>query len=443
MGKVRKTCCRGLLIIGVSRVFLVLFQQHAFPQHPHLHSTQHIHLIMAASPMILVAGASGVGKAVLMSALGAKPEDGSQEATSLHTLRLDTKYYTADLPVHCHEVSSSSNGTPAAPPATTLDQLQALVLVLDAGSSRSHAAAMDFVKALQDREFDIQLLVANKVDSLSGQQDSSSGGAVAGPRPTWLQDARTWCYTNGFEYIEAAAGKPAVDVTLQDEDGEQQGVARVLAALQAHMWPNMQQKTPSQQAAAAAAARTSLPGSSSSSAKDQGTARLPQQSQPLPEQPADSAHAASAAAVDAVPTQQQEQQQQQHQQAKPQQGHAAVLDLDENPFLDGDMDDFEQLMRQVMGECVTLCLLCQDAHHMQALFVRGVSSDISAHHEKPHMLCCSGGAALTKQVLVGDHVPCSTPVPCCVCCAVQAPVPGCPRCLMKTGGQQQQTWRSN
>lgn len=335
--------------------------------------------------MILVAGAPGVGKAALLRALGANPDAAAGSQNCLHTLHLDTKYYTADLLVHCHEVSSSSSpGTAVA----TLDQLQALVLVIDAGSSSSHAAAMDFVKSLQDREFDIQLLVANKVDSLGGQQGSSS--SAAGPRPAWLQDARTWCYSNGFESIEAAAGTPAADAALQDEDGEQQGVARVLAALQAHMWPNMQQK-PLSQPAPAAATSTSLSGSSSS-AKDQGPARLPQQSQQaLEQQAADPAQAAaSTAAVDAVPMQQHSgsaakepaQQEQQQQQAKQQQDPSAMLDLDETPFLDADVDGFEQLMRQVMGECDLVC--CARTHHMQGLLVCGAGGgDISQTQLKP------------------------------------------------------------
>lgn len=357
----------------------------------------------ATPPMILVAGAAGVGKAALLRALGANPAAAAGSQNCLHTLHLDTKYYTADLLVHCHEVSTSSSpGTAAALDRAAVDQLQALVLVVDAGSSRSHAAAMDFFQSLQDREFDIQLLVANKVDSLVGQQDNSSG---AGPRPAWLQDARTWCYSNGFEYIEAAAGTPAADATLQDEDGEQQGVARVLAALQAHMWPNMQQKPPSQPSAAAAAASTSSTGSSS--AKDQGGERLPQ---PPLEQAAHLAQAASTAAVDAVPTQQhsgpaakRQPAQQQQQQAKQQQG-PAVLDLDENPFLDADVDGFEQLMRQVMGECDFVWRA--RTHHMQGLPVRGAGGDISTQQlkthsrnfacmvahiacpRKPHMVCC-------------------------------------------------------
>jgi hypothetical protein len=328
-----------------------------------------------------------VGKATLLQALQATKSAGKDPC--LYQLRLDTKYYDVDLLVHCHDAHSSSG---ASPPAC-LDHLQALVLVIDSSCKRSHEIIMQFYESLHEGEFDIQLLVANKVDSI--QQDSSSTPSA------WLQDARTWCYSNGFEYVEAAAGNPSVDATL-NEDGEQQGAARVLAALQAHMWPSMQPKPRSQHTSTqGAAAPSSLTGSSapvngvgssgsgiSSSTSDQGRAvsaadnaqhsslqqqhkqgQGHEQQQQQVGQAASLSEQPSTTNVDAVPIPKQQngtpsrppaaespaatkerslqQQQQQQQQGL---GASAALDLEDNPFMDADPDDFEQLMRQVMGE---------------------------------------------------------------------------------------------
>jgi hypothetical protein len=322
---------------------------------------------------ILVVGAPAVGKATLLHGLQATRCAGS--GPDLYSLRLDTKYYDADLVVQCHQARTGRSKPPA------LDQLQALVLVVDATSRSSYDSVLNFQKLVSGREFDIQLLVANKVDSLPQLGQDSSSIQL----PAWLEEAREWCYANGFEYIEAAAGNPTVDANLH-EDGEQQGVARVLAALQAHMWPSMQpkqqqhrqqqQQQPQGQhrhAAATSSAGTAAPGETSSSAagvSDQGhTAHPPagQHSAQTPQQ--DFSKADTAVAVPTTSSQQQSSAA--HQQAaahrpaaggtaaavdkQPAAGDASMpkheaVDPDDNPFLDADVDDFEQLMRQVMGE---------------------------------------------------------------------------------------------
>ncbi|KAK9815021.1 hypothetical protein WJX73_005062 [Symbiochloris irregularis] len=66
--------------------------------------------------------------------------------------------------------------------------------------------------------------------------------ASSAEEPEWVAACRDWCLEQGFEYIKVSAGAPAVDERLSDRDGEQQGVRRVLSALQAHMWPGLQMK---------------------------------------------------------------------------------------------------------------------------------------------------------------------------------------------------------
>jgi hypothetical protein len=340
-----------------------------------------------------------VGKATLLEGLQAWQCAGKQPG--LFSLHLHTKYYEADLLVQCHEAPNSSA---AALGEFALDQVQALVLVVDASRQSSWDYVTRFYESLEEREFDIQLLVANKMDSLlthPGQTDPSSI-----TRPAWLDSTKEWCYSHGFEYIEAAAGKPALDAALQ-EDGEQQGVARVLAALEAHMWPSMQQKPRVQQVSTSAVAMdsSSTAATSSSSscavARDQGHAAVagaalagsaastqdgrepshqqqagqpataldavPTSSQPHVSTAGQQAAAApaerqgpAAPAADAAAAGKKGQAAgQQRQQLRSEQAGAvagvsavgaAAAGWREDLFLDADVDDFEQLMRQVMGE---------------------------------------------------------------------------------------------
>lgn len=357
---------------------------------------------------VLCAGAPGVGKATLLEGLQARQCAGKQPG--LFSLHLHTNYYETDLLVQFHE---APNSTAAALAECALDQVQALVLVVDASRQSSWDYITRFHESLEEREFDIQLLVASKMDSLLTQPGQTDPSSIT--RPAWLDSTKEWCYSHGFEYIEAAAGKPALDAALQ-EDGEQQGVARVLAALEAHMWPSMQQKPRVQQvstqpAAAHSSSSTAAGNSSSSSAvaRDQGhaavagaalagsAARTQDGREPSQQQQ----HSQPAAALDAVPTSLQphvstagqhaavaaaEQQaasaadaaaagkeglsarQQQSERAGAAAGAAAAgiaaAGLEDDPFLDTDADDFEQLMRQVMGKmagrfaCVTCMWQC-------------------------------------------------------------------------------------
>lgn len=348
---------------------------------------------------VLVAGAAAVGKATLLHSLQAVPCGAHASQTGLYELRLDTKYYTADLVVQCVDLPSST-----ASPAQS-DQLQALVLVVDAESRSSYQAALSFHKSLDEREFDIQLLVANKLDKFLVQQPppqqqdngGSTAAALARQRPAWLEDARTWCYSNGFEYIEAAAGNSSVDATLQD-DGEKQGVARVAAALQAHLWPDIVPKGRQQQQQVNTAQHddaadgnkcssscisgptpsggttSSSTSTSTSSTKDQGaTDRLEKQQQQHPQQPN------SRSSLDAAPHPKHHPSSSTNSKAeatgsaadaanKPAAAAAADSDDDGACFLeDTDMDDFEALMRQVMGESGLVLVRCFSCSHRVAM----------------------------------------------------------------------------
>jgi hypothetical protein len=372
---------RRLLL--VSRSAVRTYHQHSFllakDQQQQMEGT-------APDPACLIVGAPAVGKFTLIRALQLSPELKAPSPAD-YTVRLDTKYYTADVAVRA--LTTQQQDKQKQLHADAWEQLQALVLVFDASSEASFTSVRSWAETRDTDSIEVKLLVANKVDRLQQQSltaSSTAAGAAAACRTQWLQDVMSWCVDQGFEYIEAAAGNPAVDAALQ-LDGEPQGVARVLAALQAHMWPGLVQKdwqprsqpdiksAGSKAAAAAAAAGidagAGVGGSScsSSSCKDQGTpaavaaaadavagstgsaanAPLPAQ-QPLErqtdkgDQPQD-----SSVLKCSQPVQEQledRQLQQQHQQA-------AAIAADDDDEAGFDVDDLEQMMKQLQGEIPT------------------------------------------------------------------------------------------
>eukprot|EP00775_Hariotina_reticulata_P011941 gene11941-12084_t len=174
---------------------------------------------MTQPASVLVIGNAGVGKFSLVRALRAssdiKTKDGAYQLT------LDTKYYTADVLLHC--VGPEHN------PETAFE---ALVLVFDASQPGTFEAVRSWSDVHSISSAEVKLVVANKMDQLQ-----RAGKQL--PQP-WLDDVMSWCCDNAYEFIEAAAGESSIDEQLHLDT--EQGVARVLAALQAHMWPGLQRK---------------------------------------------------------------------------------------------------------------------------------------------------------------------------------------------------------
>jgi hypothetical protein len=326
----------------------------------------------------LVVGVPDVGKFTLIRALQLSPEP-KAPCTADYTLRLDTKYYTADVAVRA--LSMQQQDTQQQLHADAWEQLQALVLVFDASDEGSFSSVRSWADTRDTDSIEVKLLVANKVDTLQQQSPTaSSTDAAAACRTQWLQESMSWCVDEGFEYVEAAAGKPAVDAALQ-LDGEQQGVARVRAALEAHMWPGLVQKDwqprsmPDLRGASEAPAAAAAPDAdavaasscSSSSCKDQGSSAVVaaavdavagskasavatalSANQPLERQTDEGGQPRqSSVSNDSTPTQQQQQQQQQ--QGRQQHRSAAAAAADDDEEADFDVDDFEQMMKQLAG----------------------------------------------------------------------------------------------
>lgn len=328
-------------------------------------------------PTCLLVGAPGVGKYTLIKSLQQHPQD-QKTSSGTYSLRLDTKYYTADVTAQAvgtqHQLSSST-------------QLEALVLIFESSKQASFDKIRNWADEQDTESIEVKLVVANKAD----MQQQASGSRS---RPAWLDDAMSWCYDGGYEYIEAAAEHPKVDAQLQ-LDGEQQGVARVLAALQAHMWPGMLQKNwapgplPSSGVAVHVSSASGSSGSSSSSSRDQGKAAAVAADGDTP--PKGALSHVSSAACQQTPEQEHLQEQQQEQPvgtpgqqqlnvsmsssfgsshagevrqhleqapvqqerrqppAAPHGAPAAAAAVGEDE-LDLDLDDFEKLMRQMQGQ---------------------------------------------------------------------------------------------
>jgi alpha- and gamma-adaptin-binding protein p34 len=174
------------------------------------------------NPSIWVVGQQQVGKHHIAQSVAGV----SGDKAGSYAWKIDTKYYTAEVNLHAFRFSQQPlDGQPP----------EAVVIIIDASDQHSFDAARTWTSREEWSSAEIKLLVANKIDKLCGQ-----GGVPA--RPKWLEGVTEWCTDNCCEYIEAAPKFPRIDAELMF-DGEKQGIARIVAALQAHMWPGMARKS--------------------------------------------------------------------------------------------------------------------------------------------------------------------------------------------------------
>ncbi len=183
---------------------------------------------MAAQPAsgVLMVGERSVGKFSLIAAL--QPDIPAKCHFDGYELLLDTKYYTAQVGVQVA-------GPGAFLQSEAVGAFDAVMLVFDASRQESFDAIKRWSGRFDTSQAEIRLVVANKADLLLSAAQQTPA------RPAWLEGAMDWACQELFEYIEVAATVPAVDTQLV-LDGDRQGVARVAAALSAHMWPGLQQK---------------------------------------------------------------------------------------------------------------------------------------------------------------------------------------------------------
>jgi len=165
---------------------------------------------------LLVVGQPGVGKSTILKALGCT----SQCQNGRCLLQLDTKYYTVDVDVEVIEPSAKVRDW------TCPD---GLLLVVDASDENTYGAVHAWAAGYDLDQAEVRLLIANKADQCNDTPCA------------WRQAAVEWCVDEGFEYVSVAAAAPEADAKLASDE-DQQGMARVRAALEANMWPGLEYK---------------------------------------------------------------------------------------------------------------------------------------------------------------------------------------------------------
>ncbi|KAG2429360.1 hypothetical protein HXX76_011126 [Chlamydomonas incerta] len=193
----------------------------------------------SSKPLVLVAGAQSVGKTSLVRAFsGSAAPVGSPDGTV--QWHIDTKYYRTDVDVReCPDATIE---------ASTSGQPEALVLAFSLKEPKTFATAQAVASRFDLEAVEVKLLIGTHADSLAPTSGSAAELETA-EQPTWFQKAADWSIENGFELIICCPTVPAVDAALT-LDGDRQGVARVVEALQAHMWPNLELLEKGKEAAA-------------------------------------------------------------------------------------------------------------------------------------------------------------------------------------------------
>jgi alpha- and gamma-adaptin-binding protein p34 len=182
-------------------------------------------------PKILILGCSDVGKLTLASKILQSDLNGEP---SCFPWIIDTKYYTAHVSVEICRLD-----------ACELPELdvahEAVILVFDASSPESFTSLQRWWEGRDTDELAFKLAVATKRDQVC----SSARG-----RPSWLQKAEEWCLERMIELVEVEEAEERPQVA-RDDNREMSGVARVVEALQAHMWSGLRLKPRQRKGAAA------------------------------------------------------------------------------------------------------------------------------------------------------------------------------------------------
>lgn len=167
---------------------------------------------------MLLVGDEADGLLAAMAAIS--PDAGPHwdlEAVIPHTIR--TKYYSAEVQI---EAARLHQGTGP----DDLTHVEALVLIL--GSGIAWERAQSFWQRAQPSGVSIRLAVL-----------WSGGAEQQNQPPGWQQAAEEWCGRESIEWVHGTAGDElrSRDVGLAERLAEPQGLARLVEALEAHVWP--------------------------------------------------------------------------------------------------------------------------------------------------------------------------------------------------------------
>ena len=173
-------------------------------------------------PRILLVGGADVGRHDFAGVICGRTVPQAEE--SLHHWRLDTKYYTADVVLDVRHLASA----PAA--AAVQQSYEAAVLVFAAARPDTFTSLQQWWGAADAEDLPIRLAVATGCAPPASQ---------LADRPAWLQEAEAWCSERLIELIEVGKANTEEPIAVE---GERVGAARVIEALQTHMWPGLQLK---------------------------------------------------------------------------------------------------------------------------------------------------------------------------------------------------------
>jgi hypothetical protein len=169
------------------------------------------------APRVLLVGDEADGLLAAMAAIS--PDAGPPwdlEAVIPHTIR--TRYYSVEVQIEATRLHPGTG-------PDDLTHVEALVLIL--GSGIALERAQSFWQRAQPGGVSIRLAVL------------WSGGAEQNQPPAWQQAAEEWCSRESIEWVHGAAGDElrSRDVGLAERMAEPQGLARLVEALAAHVWP--------------------------------------------------------------------------------------------------------------------------------------------------------------------------------------------------------------
>uniref|UniRef100_K3X3M6 Uncharacterized protein n=1 Tax=Globisporangium ultimum (strain ATCC 200006 / CBS 805.95 / DAOM BR144) TaxID=431595 RepID=K3X3M6_GLOUD len=185
---------------------------------------------MAEASRMLVVGADPERSRDVVQRLYALCSSGSVDqvkaAPTVQPLTFSTKYYTANVDVHVHQVLENEPVTPLAH-----EEYEAVVCVIDVTREESFLHVARFLAQMGSETIDVCLLVGHN----SAAEKTS---AVL----QHLERMQEWCLDNEFEFVELV--EDAKSSNNQMESGssgfdEKQGMDRVLEALHCNLWRSM------------------------------------------------------------------------------------------------------------------------------------------------------------------------------------------------------------
>ena len=213
----------------------------------------------ASLPVLALVGERAAGAAALLGRLlrpvrgdaGDSGPTGSSTPESSGRLRLDTKYYVADVSCEVRDLDAAAAPedavaapedavaavAAAAPPPTAASE--ALVLCFDptrdGGFDRVASWALTPTAERVVNAAEVRLLACVYPTERDAAEDAANGHAA-------LRRADGWAVERGFEAVAVIASDDS-DAREADArlalDGDPHGTTRIRAALEAHVWPGL------------------------------------------------------------------------------------------------------------------------------------------------------------------------------------------------------------